>query len=41
MQVGIFNNIFSDLLTGDKASNNTPNKFLIKANGKNTILLDL
>ena len=41
MQFCTFKNIFSDLLTGDKASNNALDKSLIKPGGKNTTLLDL
>lgn len=40
MKFGIFKDIFSDLITNDKASNDAPNKFLIEPNGKNTALLD-
>lgn len=40
MQFGIFKNILLDLLTGNKTSNNAPDKSLIKLSGKNTILLD-
>lgn len=40
MKFGIFKNILFDLMMGDKTSNNTFNKSLIKLGGKNTALLD-
>lgn len=40
MQFSTFKDILSDPLTGDKASNNAPDKFLIDPGGKNTTPLD-